>query len=79
MAMVPKTPKIYKPVAFYATLFLHNVGTTGMALRDGEGHVYFQAESTGVWTELADTDAPDLHLHGRYDLVATTHPLRERA
>lgn len=56
-------------VAFYATLFNHNRATSGIAMRTAAQQVFFQAESTGVWTELFDTDAANLHLHGRLDLT----------
>lgn len=56
-------------VAFYATLFNHNRATSGIAMRTAARQVFFQAESTGVWTQLYDTDAANLHLHGRVDLV----------
>ena len=55
-------------VAFYATLFNQNVGTTGIAMRTTEGRVFFQTEATGLWRELFDADATNLHLHGRCDI-----------
>jgi hypothetical protein len=56
-------------VAYFATLFQENVATTGIALRNPEGRVFFQTEQTGAWQELFDVDAVNLHLHGRCDLV----------
>jgi hypothetical protein len=56
-------------VAFHATLFNNNIGTSGVAMRTPEGRVFFQADSTGRWTELFDADAGRLQLHGRTDLV----------
>ena len=45
------------------------MATTGIALRTPERQVFFQAERTGLWTELHDADASRLHLHGRTDLA----------
>ena len=58
-----------KTVAFNATLFNQNVGTTGIAMRTPDHRVFFQANATGLWTELFDADTGRLHLHGRVDLV----------
>ena len=55
-----------KTVSFFA----HLDNTPGLALRTTESRVHFQAETTGLWTELTDADAPRLHLHGRCDLAA---------
>lgn len=55
-------------VAFNATLFQANVGTTGIAMRTPDHRVFFQADATGLWTELFDADAGRLQLHGRTDL-----------
>ena len=57
-------------VAFNATFFKHNVGTSGIALRGSDGRVFFLTDATGLWTELHDADASALHLHGRVDLAA---------
>lgn len=54
-----------KTVAYYATLD----NTHGIALRTATGDVHFQAEHTGLWTQLTNADAPRLHLHGRVDLA----------
>jgi hypothetical protein len=56
-------------VAYHATLFTRNVGTTGIAMRTPDHRVFFQTEATGTWTELHDADAANLHLHGRVDLA----------
>ena len=55
-------------VTFNATLFNQNVGTTGIAMRTSDGRVFFQTEATGLWRELFDADATNLHLHGRCDI-----------
>jgi hypothetical protein len=52
-------------IAFCATLD----NTHGTALRLTDGTVHFQADDTGLWSQLADQDAPRLHLHGRCDLA----------
>jgi hypothetical protein len=70
MQSVANPTKSYKPVAFNATLFTDNVGVQGVALRTAEGRVHFQADSTGLWTELHDADSSRLQLHGRVDLAA---------
>jgi hypothetical protein len=56
-------------VAFNATLFNNNIGTCGIAMRTPEGRVFFQSDSTGLWSELFDADASRLQLHGRVDLA----------
>jgi len=56
-------------VAYNATFFYHNVGVSGIAMRTADRRVFFQPDTTGTWRELADADAPNLHLHGRVDLV----------
>ena len=56
-------------VAFNATLFNGNVAISGVAMRTSENRVFFQADATGLWTELGNADAPRLHLHGRTDLA----------
>jgi hypothetical protein len=56
-------------ISYNATLFTNNVGTTGVAMRTPDRRVFFRAEATGLWTELCDADAPNLHLHGRCDIV----------
>jgi hypothetical protein len=38
-------------------------------MRTERNQVFFQSDSTGLWTELFDADAGRLHLHGRVDLV----------
>lgn len=53
-------------VAYHATF--RNVH--GVAMRASDGTVHFRADSTGLWTQLYDQDAADLHLHGRVDLAA---------
>ena len=58
-----------KTVAYNATLGINNVETTGIAIRTPDRRVFFQADSTGLWTELFDADAARLHLHGRTDLA----------
>jgi hypothetical protein len=52
-------------VAFYATFR----NTHGVALRTSAGTVHFQADATGLWTELFDHNAADLLLHGRADIA----------
>jgi hypothetical protein len=66
---VPTTTVPRKAVAYNATLFVNNIATTGVAMRMPDTHVYFQAEATGLWTELFDGDRPNLHLHGQVDVV----------
>jgi hypothetical protein len=56
-------------VAFNATLFNNNVGTTGIAMRTTENRVFFIDDKTGTWRELTDADASNLHLHGRCDIA----------
>jgi hypothetical protein len=59
----------YEPKAFYATLFTDNVGVSGLALRTAYGVVLFRTEATGLWKELTEADAPNLHLHGLTAMV----------
>jgi hypothetical protein len=61
--------QVMKTVAFNATLFNNNVGISGIAMRNTDGRVFFQADATGLWTELFDADAGRLQLHGRTDLA----------
>jgi hypothetical protein len=56
-------------VAFNATFSSNFVEIMGIAMRTPDHRVFFQADSTGIWTELCDADAPRLHLHGRVDLA----------
>jgi hypothetical protein len=56
-------------VAYNATLFHHNVATTGIAMRTTDRRVFFVDDATQTWRELYDADASHLHLHGRTDLV----------
>jgi hypothetical protein len=58
-----------KTVAFNATFFQHNVGISGIAMRDGQDRVFFLDDATQTWRQLANADAPSLHLHGRVDLA----------
>jgi hypothetical protein len=55
-------------IAFYATL---DNTTLGVALRDAAGRVHFRDDSTDLWTELTNADAPRLTLYGRCDLADT--------
>jgi hypothetical protein len=55
-------------IAYNATLFQENIGVSGIAMRTTTSQVFFQADATGLWTELTNADAPRLHLHGRTDL-----------
>ena len=71
MNSVPETPRTYKPVAKRATLYtdltlIHAIH--GVALRMGDGHVYFNDDMTGRWIELVDADLPRIILHGQEDL-----------
>jgi hypothetical protein len=56
-------------VAYHATLFQHNVATSGVAVRTPDRRVYFCDDATQQWRELHDADASNLHLHGRTDLA----------
>jgi hypothetical protein len=56
-------------VAYNATFFQQNVGITGIAMRTTDLRVFFIDDKTGLWRELYDADASNLHLHGRTDLV----------
>jgi hypothetical protein len=57
-----------KTVAYNATFSSNFVEITGIAMRTPDRRVFFQADSTGLWTELHDADASRMHLHGRVDL-----------
>ena len=62
----------YKPVAKRATLYTDLTlthATHGVAVRLATGQVYFRADTTGLWTELFDTDRPRILLHGTYALL----------
>jgi hypothetical protein len=56
-------------IAYHATLFQNNVGTTGIAMRTPDRQVFFRDDATHTWRQLYDADAPNLHLHGRCDIV----------
>jgi hypothetical protein len=56
-------------LAYHATLFQHNIGISGVAMRTPDRRVYFCDDATQQWRELFDADAADLHLHGRTDLA----------
>jgi hypothetical protein len=43
--------------------------TSGIAMRDATGAVFFRTEATGLWQTLTDADAPRLTLCGRVDLA----------
>jgi hypothetical protein len=45
-------------IAYNATLFQENIGVSGIAMRTTTSQVFFQADATGLWTELTNADAP---------------------
>jgi hypothetical protein len=65
MATIPETAPARNPVAYYA----HLADVAGLALRDSQGTVHFQADATGLWQELTNADIPRLTLYGRGDLA----------
>lgn len=72
MTTIAEPTRTYKPVAKRATLYTDitlTQATQGVALRMPDGHVFFCADATGLWSELVDEDRPRLHLHGQEDLI----------
>ena len=72
MTTITESTRTYKPVAKRATLYTDvtlTEATQGVALRMADGHVFFRADATGLWSELVDDDRPRLHLHGQEDLI----------
>jgi hypothetical protein len=74
MQTVAEPTRTYKPIAKRATVYSDvtlTQATTGVALRMADGHVFFRADGTGLWSELVDADLPRVILHGQEDLILT--------
>ena len=55
VAQTIRPPKVYELAAKHAILYASptdHVGQNGIALRDRRGRVFFQADKTGIWSDI---------------------------
>jgi len=67
MTTLAHTTKTYELAAKNAILYpsvTATVGQTGIALRQPDGRVFFQADHTGLWTDITGIEPGQLQLCG---------------
>src|SRR5262245_41693235 len=67
MNTVAHPTKTYELAAKNAILYASDtdyVGQTGVALRQRDGRVFFQADHAGIWTDITDVEPGQIQLCG---------------